>query len=207
MNYLERNELIMVEVTQQLEKGTFQRGQETGPRGTSMKFASIGSFPSLVLGRDLFVGLKEEIEGDTVDIRVDMELARIAVIAKHLPDLEPALPMFHGLMVDSAGRKSAIITEDFSEGGLYKIGIDIPSVMLPRELIKIDSYLREWEESELKKMCFIVGGIGRLRIGDFDSFLFGQNMEQVLTRFPIDCTFEDFIRYTERNRVYCRYPL
>lgn len=205
MNYLERNELIMAKVAQQLAMKSFERGREVGTRGTTMKFTSIGSFHSSLLGRDLSVGLKERMDKDTVDYRVESQLARIAVIAKHLPELEPALPIFHGLMLDSEGRATAIITEDFSQGGIYQVVNSGPLDPLPFKLAEIDPSLKEHSWWELERMCFDVNG--QLRIGDLDALLFGLNMKQVFTRFPIDITFDDFVDYTRRNVIHCGYLL
>ncbi len=223
MNYLERNELLLQEVGQQFANGTFQRGRVIGKSELS-KFTSIGSYKSSVAGSDTYVGIKESLKGEDLDIRSEMELARIAVIAKYSPLLASCLPLFHGFL---AGKddKTMILTEDFSKGGTLRVeqwpyrwaetpdlselcvmnrgstdylSLITPWLFLKDELIKLDPALKD-EVHDLTSMCFIADN--RLRLGDFDKMFFGRNIKQILHAFPIDYTFLDFVKYIRQNQL------
>lgn len=207
MEYLDRNELILKEITAQFEQRVFARGDEIG-RSRYTTFTSLGSFNSSVLGEKVFLGLKESFLGEA---RSDLELARIAVISKYCPELVPQLPLFYGFVVGSADREIGIITEDFSKAGEFPvadIGTDVSPTNWPA-LLPLELHRLAPEPSlsslELAKMCFLVDGL--MRLGDFDKFLFGWKMEDVFKRFPIDRSFEDFVKYTQKNRIYINYDL
>ncbi|KKS13963.1 hypothetical protein A2617_04910 [Candidatus Daviesbacteria bacterium RIFOXYD1_FULL_41_10] len=111
MNYLERNELILKEVGEQLENGIFRRGRVIGKSGSS-KFTSIGTYNSPTIGANVHVGIKESLSHIDLDIRAEMEMTRIAVISKHSSFLTDFLPQFHGYLL-GGNNKTMIITEDF----------------------------------------------------------------------------------------------
>lgn len=232
MNYLERNELILQEIGKQLKKRTFQGGQvgkEVG-RSSWVKFTSIGSFKSSKLNTLIYVGLKEDIASQELEIRAEAELARIAVIAKYIPILEPALPIFYGHLVQGNG-KIAIITEDFSQGGQQEIEqwpyqwAHIPNMSELSEMVNkrgLDSFrlLNNWlfyqeklteldprlkaELYDLTSMCFIAGN--KLRLGDFDKFLYKRTVQDVLTEFPIDYNLREFYEYTKKTQLFINDP-
>ncbi|KKS65219.1 MAG: hypothetical protein UV41_C0006G0038 [Candidatus Daviesbacteria bacterium GW2011_GWA2_42_7] len=229
MNYLERNELILQEVGEQFHTHAFRRGREVG-QSHAIRFTAIGSYPSSVLGHDIHVGLKESIQGEELETRSDLELARIAVIAKHQPFLASALPVFYGCLTEN-GERTAIVMEDFSQGEKYKVKqwpyrwANIPSMselleaqkqgdmdyfsllnswlVFKEKLIHMDQGL-EHEDYDLTSMCFTANN--RLRLGDFDKLFFYRSMEQIFTDFPIDLTFEEFVEYTRRNQLRANLP-
>lgn len=224
MNYLERNELILQEIKEQFKAQAFKKGEEVG-KSSDMKFTPVGFYRSQVLSQNIDVGLKESIEGEELETRANLELARIAVIAKHQAILVPYLPAFYGYLVRESG-ETAIVTEDFSQGGRQKVEqwpyrwANLPNMseLLDRQrrenmdylslsstwlfikdkLTSIDPGLED-EVYDLTSMCFIVNN--RLRLGDFDMFLFCRSIKDILAEFPIDCTFEEFVKYIQRNRI------
>lgn len=167
MNYLERNHLVIAEVGQSLR---LQRGVIVGS-AEDTTFRYVGHYRSPSLDRELFVGLKEH-KGYKAgrDLRqwITYELAFIRAVEHNFPYLLQEFPVFYGLLADQKGKPVGRITEDFSEGGRFKV-FDIPNdpTRLPTELRALigDDY------EELATMCFSVNG--QRRLGNFDSIIRG----------------------------------
>ena len=87
---------------------------------------------------------------------------------------------------------------EMKNGATDYLSLIAPWFYLKEELIKLDPTLKN-EPYDLTSMCFIVHG--RLRLGDFDKMFFGRNIEQILSAFPIDCTFLNFLKYIRRNKL------
>lgn len=229
MGYLERNELILKEIKNELKRGTFQRGEETG-KSACTRFIPMGCYESPVVGETVHVGLKESSRFRNQSKRAEMDLAKIAVVAKYIPSLSFSLPLFHGSLAIGESRV-VTITEDFSQGGtIYMeqwhynwakepdLGTSYEMVRMgsgetdflrlfalwsymKEELTKLDPRL-ESEVYDLTSMCFAVGDT--LRLGDFDQLFSGKFTEQILANFPLNCALTDFMKYVQRNQLHIR---
>ncbi|MCL5783851.1 MAG: hypothetical protein M1142_00650 [Patescibacteria group bacterium] len=206
MNYLERNERILQEVSRELQDHTLRRGKYIGSSKGYTNFVSAGSFLSPFLKREAFTGIKEIGIKNFTYSRVRCELLTIAVIAEHLPHLAPELPLFYGHFETTSGGKG-IIMEDFSQGKKLKVD-SVPGGITPPELktffedvpgIFFDDY----------GLCFLVDG--KRKMGDFDKILgLGydeQLLEGVLDYYPIGLSYKDYLTYLQRIKINLDYNL
>ena len=160
MNYLERNQLLIAEIGQNLR---LQRGKVIGV-GTLSTFRSAGNYRSSLLDDDLYVGLKEIPSiRHALDFQVALDLALIRAVEQNLPYMLSEFPIFYGLIRDSKGEKIGVVTEDFSKGGRYEVEDMGAYEELPRELEKfLEMPITDYP---LCTTSFLVNG--QRRIGDF----------------------------------------
>jgi len=169
--YRDRNKEILGEINSlnSLQYGSIVGTNDSGQ--TSVR--SLGKFYSDVMGRELYIGLKEYFNfcGDVLDIQVGCELGLLDLIEKNLPSFVDEFALFHGVFIDSSGEKIGVITEDFSKGGT----ISVKSVnkfekeIMPYEIQELLGKPRFLED--LATTSFMVDG--RRRLGDFGEFTFG----------------------------------
>ena len=172
MDYLERNRVIIGE----LSSVGLTAGHEVGYSKTFEKkpkttFVSIGSYDSACMGRRVYVGLKKSlVQNKSMSDRAPVELAIINRIHREFPHLADELPLFYGALFKT-DECLGIVTEDFSEGGRYRVEdvFDTPFLahpnQVPMELQRL--FGEENDEYDLARMAFMVNG--RRRLGDFDN--------------------------------------
>lgn len=90
MYYLSRNKEAVAEARKLLRP---ERGQVVGNTSSSgVSFTTVGSFTSTVLGREVFLGIKEYTserdESWVLERRAPLELATITAIAEHVVEGE-----------------------------------------------------------------------------------------------------------------------
>jgi hypothetical protein len=185
MSYLERNSRLLSEIGANV---TFKPGEQRG-ESRSLKFSSVGSYPSEELGTDVYVGVKEPKEKSSIFMaeqlrqRFIFELAVMSVIAENIPHLLPELPLFYGLLTDKDGEPMAIVTEDFSRNGQDHVSSHAAEPYGFRELFVEDTLEDDfvcnigftvypkveeptWPEGELPPMGSSINS-GIRRLGDF----------------------------------------
>jgi len=85
-----------------------------------------------------------------------------------LPHLIDELPLFHGLLIDSAGREIGVITEDFTQGGKLSIRQAHDDSDQPEEIYNlIGGFAKPYDQTT----SFIVNG--RRMIGDLGDLVGG----------------------------------
>lgn len=214
MNYLERNQLLIAEIGQNLRLRRERVIAEINREGyfTPIKttVTSVGSYKSTVLDHDLFVCLKEYTDrtDELLVDRVLFELSLMRAIEQKAPYLLPECPLLYGLVSYRKGKPFGTITEDFSRDGIYPVeqvkflgrshgNNQVPIENITKILREItgDSLLST--DEEIRNMCFYVNG--KRRIGDFDG-IFGRLLysREIDKRLPIDDLLRDVDKYTLR---------
>jgi hypothetical protein len=190
MFYLERNRAVVVELR---ELWRPQRGQSVGSSSAKMSFFSVGSYNSQVLGKEVFVGLKEyrnpNRDNSLLQFRAP-EVATITAIAEHRPHLREDLPLFYALLRGAKGKPVGLLMEDFSAGGRRAVH---GSSWVPAEVVEL--FGRDvLEEDFICNMSFNVGD-GQYRLGDFYPFFKTFMKQHALARAPMS----QAIRQVRRN--------
>lgn len=191
MYYLARNKEVVAEVKQLFHP---ERGIMVGDTSkTVIAFTTLGSFPSSVLNREVFVGIKEyqdpEINLWIIGQRAPLELATIAAIAEHVVELRDGLPSFYALLRDSKGKPTGILMEDFSQGGKYRVS---SYKFVPPQIIDLFG-ADILDDDFICNMSFSVEG--RIRYGDFYPFFQTFKKEEALARHPMS----QAVRQVTRN--------
>jgi hypothetical protein len=130
MSYLETSEQILEEIRgdSELVRKAFEilhDNDQLTPVGAGSKYwyFSVGSFDSLIHGR-LFMGIK--ISKNALP-EEDYGLASVysqILVDKFGDKIKGELPLFYGLLVNKKGSPIATISQDFSEGGKYRVEND-----------------------------------------------------------------------------------
>lgn len=183
MYYLARNKEVVAEARQLFHP---ERGKKVGnTSGSGVSFTTLGSFPSRVLKREVFIGVKEYKNPRPgynewrLKHRAPLELATITAIAEHIPELRDNLPMFYALLRGAKRKRVGILMEDFSEGG--RLPVDSLN-SIPEGLISLFG-ADVLEEDFVDHMGFYVEG--RSRYGDFYPFFNTFKNEEALARHPM----------------------
>lgn len=180
MYYLARNKEVVSEASRYLDPS---RGVLIG-HSTYTDFTTVGSFPSAVLGKEVFVGIKEYKRSKSNKVRLKhrapLELATITAIAEHIPAIRDDLPVFYALLRGTKGKPIGILMEDFSEGGRLFVGSPI---IFPTEIVTLlgqDVLNNDY----VHNMAFNVEG--KNKYGDFYP-IFRDYIKEgvVLARFPM----------------------
>ncbi len=166
MIYLERNLAILEEIQNSVE---LVPGQLVG-ESYNVRFMSAGSYYSKVLGKEVWLGLKMSnyqvpfyLSG-----RAPAELIALNLIAENLPNRRADLPLFYGVVTNTndPDEPVAILTEDFSKGGINDVWAHNKP---PEDLVRL--FTGEHHiDVDLDKACFdIVDNVGTevLKMGDF----------------------------------------
>ncbi|RJP47487.1 MAG: hypothetical protein C4584_00340 [Armatimonadetes bacterium] len=182
MYYLSRNKEVIAEAKRFFIPKKGIRVGDTSSAGVA--FTLLGSFPSLVLGREVFIGLKEYTEsGDNtwrLKLRATLELSTITIIAEHIEQMREDLPAFYALLKDVKGIPIGILMEDFSEGGKVHIS---GTCSIPSEVTSL--FGEDVLESDYTcNAGFYVGN--RIKYGDFYPFFQTYQMEKALARHPMN---------------------
>lgn len=202
-NYLERNARVIAEMR---NGPVFTRGLVVGS-SQKTNVVSIGSYTSESFSRPLYVVLKEQWQDRGLDPELNAvyNLAAIAGIAQHIPELVPELPLFSGLLKDRYGKPIGTITEDLSQGGRYRI-FDVFADLLHYEgqlIDKLRSFLSSprftISDEELARMFFTIdtgGNHSVRRLGDLDHAMQCLTIDQRTEKFPIDLVMADIAKHT-----------
>lgn len=202
MSYLERNAQIIAEVGRSLR---LTRG-EIVSWSNSTTVTVLGSYRSELLGNQLYIALKGTT-GVTPEDRVIADLAFVSVVADQIPELEPELPLFLGLLRDQSGKALGTLTEDFSRGGRYKLweinDFDLPNQgPLPEKLrgfVGGRGGLLMIDDDALAGMFFKIGTVGNIlerRLGDFDKACIYMSPDEREEKFPQEHIERDLNLYT-----------
>jgi hypothetical protein len=181
MYYLARNKELVGEARALFNP---EKGRVVGDKSSSgVIFTTLGSFPSEVLGRDVFVGVKQYSEGNNnewkIQQRANLELATITAVAEYAVNLRDKLPTFYALLRGEKGKPRGILMEDFSQGGRLRVSStsNIPNEV--RDLFGADVI----EEDFACNMGFSVDG--DTKYGDFYPFFQTFKKEEALSRHPM----------------------
>ena len=117
----------------------------------------------------------------------------IRKVAEGLPQLEPELPVFYGLLQYNDGNSVGILTEDFSQEGRYPV-LDMEAWdNIPHEL---KSLVGDLPNEELAHVGFMVNG--QRRLGDFNTVRIGSDLDKWSEMFPFFDIYENLGKYTLR---------
>lgn len=175
MNYLERNRAIIAEIQSGI---SLKRGQLVGTsKSHGTTFTTCGACPSKVLGRNLFLGIKEfpktgnpRWDQDHIIDRTFNELPLVSAIFNEYPYLREKMPLFHALLIDSNGIPQATLTEDFSKGGTNSVSpgvfYNIDPKRLSEDLSRLTG-LRVYAH-DIQSLCFGIYQERVTKLGDFD---------------------------------------
>lgn len=201
-NYLERNARVIAEMR---NGPVFTRGPVVGS-SQKTNVVSIGSYTSESFSGPLYVVLKERWQdrGRDPEQNAVFNLAAIVSIAQHIPELVPELPLFFGLLKHRDGKPIGTITEDFSQGGRYRI-FDVFADLLHYEgqlIDRLSSFLSSprftISDEELARMFFSIDTGGDCfvrRLGDLDHAMQCLTMDQRMEKFPIDLVMADIAKH------------
>lgn len=194
MYYLERNKRLVAEA----RGASLSRGQVVGEasRNSGMRFFCAGSFYSEVLGRDIFVGVKEYKNPSSTESflegRVTVELAIIAVIAEQANGLRDDLPQLYALLRGENDKPFGILMEDLSEGSKLSV---CNLAYIPPMLTTIFG-VNVIDPDFAENMSFSVEG--RIRYGDFYPLFRTAKRKEALARLPLDVIKKEIARHTVR---------
>jgi hypothetical protein len=193
MNYLERNQQIIAELSQ---RARLSRGRVLGQSGNS-RFTALGSYESDVTGGTVHIGLKQ-YENDFRILRdgASEDLSFLRTVSARFPDLVPELPLFTGLLAGMEGKLLGLLIEDFSRGGTSSVremkDLSYTPEDLPMELEELIGPQRNL--NELARACFLVtdkdGNVHR-RIGDFNTIMLWMGLSKRFEVFPMGDLLEE----------------
>lgn len=190
MYYLARNKEVVAEARELFYP---RRGIKVGDTSSAgISFATLGSFPSAVLGREIFLGIKEYRNYISNILRIEqralLELATIATIAEHIIDIRDDLPGFYALLRGAEDRPIGILMEDFSEDGRLRVTSED---FIPKKIISLfgEDIL---DEGSVHHTGFYVEG--RVRYGDFYYFFKHNRREEALARLPMSQALQQVTR-------------
>src|SRR3989338_2811775 len=171
MSYLHRNRRLIEEIRQI----PLKRGALVGKSKVSnTTFTAVGSYKSEVLGRELFLGVKEYQEKFNVyfwNAILPEELAILERISKS--SLGEEIPVVYGHLRDREDRHIGVLCEDFSQGRRFEVREISPHSKsnIPIELRETFGATRyEMDDVDiLSYVGFMVNG--QRRLGDFNSLL------------------------------------
>lgn len=191
MYYLSRNKEVVAEARVLFHP---VRGSVVGSSlNSGALFTSLGSFPSSLLGEEVFLGIKEytgyRAESQILQYRVLPELATISAIAEYVIGLRAALPAFYALLRGAKGKPIGILMEDFSQGGKHQV---VSTRFVPPEIISL--FGNDVLEGDLiQNMGFDVGG--EIKLADLYPIFKTRRKGVAFSRHPMN----QAIRQVKRN--------
>lgn len=189
MYYLARNKEVVLKA-----RRLFHPERETKVGNTSssgVSFTTLGSFPSQVLEREIFVGIKEyQQSGERKTMRrAPLELATITAIAEHIPELRDDLPDIYALLRGTKGRPIGILMEDFSEGDRHQVN-------QIKDFHPSITSLFDGDVLDSDRTCYMGFWVTeRIRYADFFPIFRYKKEAEALARFPMRQAIGQVTRY------------
>jgi len=191
-NFLDRNKVLLTEIAQ---SAPLRKGPLIG-KSTMTTVYQLGSYYSAHLDQVVHLALKEH----PYESRGLMDLAVIQVIAEKCPNVYDELPLVHGFLRGKPDEYIGVITEDFSEGRIHKIeeGKDRGFFVFPEAPHELKGTVAraDIDTYDLAASSFFVNG--KRRIGDFNSFYSGMDIEELERRFMISRISSELEKYVIR---------
>ena len=197
--YLERNADLIAEINGEVRRGLRFDQVYRAESDSGTKYFTVGEYPSGVLGRTLFLGIKERKRLGKNRVAMDLGIAR--TIADRIPQFEPELPAFIGLLEENGIEKGEIV-EDVSDAWQKSVE-EMPMAygevnhLFPFELQHLNLNLTK---EALANTSFLIGTGRQRKILDLVGLLHGMDPHEIDEIFSPFSIFETMDRHTVHTR-------
>ena len=159
--YLDRNEAVVKEIIQEVEKGLiFCRKNPNRENG--ILTSSVGKFYSQILEDEVFIALDEFSKSSAI-LKTIVNLAGASWYSENFTRPSDQVPSFYAVLFDESLRELGMIYQDLSNGGEYK---GVPSLRPLDSNFSLVNVLRATKGMDPRRIPFPATFVTQLEIND-----------------------------------------